>query len=149
MLTLDEILAMWNVDSKIDETNLDTTCIKGAVLHAKYLEYYSLSKLQYKKTDLTLANLKKDKWMYYNGKMTKEEMDLKSWPYNPFGAMAKPLKSEMDMFYDTDPDIVKVKLRLDYLQTLTECLKDILDTIKWRHQTIKNIIDHRRFVSGS
>ena len=148
-MTLDEILTLWKQDSKIDEVHLDTTSIASASLHAKYLEMYGLAKLRYKKKDLEMANLKKDKWLYYNGKMSKEDMDSRGWNYDPFAGMAKPLKSDMDMFYETDPDISKLRMAMDYQQTIVDTLKDILDNIKWRHSTIKNIIMWRQFTSGS
>lgn len=147
-MTLDDILKMWAEDSKIDEVNLDVTSMKSAQLHAKYLELYSLSKLQFKKGELGMAVLKKDKWLYYNGKMSKEDMDSRGWNYDPFAGMAKPLKSDMDLFYETDADISKLKMKLDYQQTIVESLKDILDNIKWRHTHIKNMIDFRRFTAG-
>lgn len=147
-MTLDDILTMWSTDSKIDEVNLDETSIKGASLHAKYLELYSHAKLRLKKREHELAVLKKDKWLYYNGKMSKEEMDAKGWPYDPFNGLVKPLKSDMDIYYDTDADIVKLKMIIEYQQTIVETLKDILDNIRWRHTTIKNILDFRRFTAG-
>jgi len=148
-MTLDEILTLWKQDSKIDEVHLDVTSIACASLHSKYLELYSIAKLRGKKKDLEMAILKKDKWLYYNGKMPKEDMDSRGWNYDPFAGMAKPLKSDMDMFYETDPDISKLRLTMDYQQTIVDTLKDILDNIKWRHSTIKNILDFRRFTSGS
>lgn len=147
-MTLDDILAMWSTDSKIDEMNLDETSIKGASLHAKYLELYSHSKLRLRKREHEFAILKKDKWMYYNGKMSKPEMDAKGWPYDPFNGLVKPLKSDMDIYYDTDADVVKLKMIVEYQQTIVETLKDILDNLRWRHTTIKNIIDFRRFTAG-
>ena len=147
-MTLDEIIATWSQDSKIDPKNLDTTAIKSALLHSKYLELYSIAKLQLKKHDWNMAILKKDKWMYYNGKLTKEEMDKFGWPYDPFNGLVKPLKSDMDMFYQTDPDISKLKMQMDYQTTLVEALKEIMDTIKWRHSTIKTILDAQKFMAG-
>jgi hypothetical protein len=55
----------------------------------------------------------------------------------------------MELFYTTDSDIMKLQGQIEYQSTIVEALKDIMDNIKWRHTTIKNIIDHRRFVSGS
>ena len=75
-------------------------------------------------------------------------MDTRGWNYDPFAGMAKPLKSDMDLFYETDADISKLKMKLDYQQTIVESLKDILDNIKWRHTHIKNMIDFRRFTAG-
>ena len=148
-MTLDEILTLWKHDSKIDEAHLDVTSILCASLHSKYLELYSIAKLRGKKKDLEMAILKKDKWLYYNGKMSKEDMDSRGWNYDPFAGMAKPLKSDMDMFYETDVDISKLRLTMDYQQTIVDTLKDILDNIKWRHSTIKNIITWKQFTSGS
>jgi hypothetical protein len=149
MMQLDELLKMWAEDSKIDEVNLDQTSIRNATLHSKYLELYSIAKLQLKRKELSMANLRKDKWLYYNGKMTKTEMDEKQWAYDPFNGMTKPLKSDMDMFYTTDSDIIKLQGQIEYQVTIVEALKDIMDNIKWRHSTIKNILDHRRFVAGA
>ena len=149
MLQLDDILKLWEQDSRIDEVNLDETSVKSAALHSKYLELYSLAKLNLKKKELSMAYLRKDKWLYYNGKMTKEEMDAKGWAYDPFHGMAKPLKSDMDMFYNTDPDIMKLQGQIEYQSTIVDTLKDIMDNIKWRHTTIKNIIDWKRFTSGA
>jgi hypothetical protein len=148
MLQLEDILKLWETDSVIDEINLDETSVKSASLHSKYLELYSIAKLNLKKKELAMAHLRKDKWLYYNGKMTKEEMDANGWSYDPFAGMSKPLKSDMEMFYSTDSDIMKLQGQIEYQSTIVETLKDIMDNIKWRHTTIKNIIDWKRFTSG-
>ena len=35
-----------------------------------------------------------------------------------------------------------------YFEAIEEALKEIMDTIKWRHQSIKNMIEWRKFTSG-
>ena len=54
----------------------------------------------------------------------------------------------MDYYYDSDPDIQKAQARIEYLKTTADTLKEILDNVKWRHQTIKNMIEWRKFTSG-
>lgn len=147
-MLLDDIINMWKADSVIDELNLDATTVKGAVLHAKYLELFSVAKLQLKRKEAELANLKKDKWMYYNGKMTKEEMDKRKWPYDPFEGGVKPLKSDLDMYYESDADLRKIKAQIEYQKTIVEALDEIMGTIRWRHQQIKNIIEFKKFTAG-
>ena len=147
MMQLEDILKLWETDSVIDDVNLDETSIKGARLHSKYLELYSIAKLNLKKKELNMAHLRKDKWLYYNGKMSKEEMDARGWPYDPFSGMAKPLKSDMELFYSTDTDTMKLQGQIEYQCTIVEALKDIMYNIKWRHATIKNIITWKHFVS--
>ena len=36
----------------------------------------------------------------------------------------------------------------EHQETLVETLDEIMNNIRWRHSTIKNIIDWRRFTSG-
>jgi hypothetical protein len=148
-MTVDEILEMWKKDSPIDEIELDTTSMDTAKLHGKYLELLTVAKLQLKRLNLKIASLKKDKWLYYTGKMTKEEMDEKGWPYDPFNGGTKPLKGDMDYYYDSDADIQAFVAKIEYQQTLVETLEEIMNNIRWRHSTIKNIIDWRKFTSGN
>lgn len=147
-MNVEDLLKMWSEDSKINDIALDQTTIQTAILHSKYLELYTVAKLKYKKKDLDLALLKKDKWLYYNGKMTKDEMDSRGWAYDPFNGMAKPLKSDMEMYYNTDSDIVETKMQLEYIGSYVDTCKEILDTIRWRHQSIKNILDFKKFQAG-
>jgi hypothetical protein len=72
LLTLENILEEWQTDCEIDENNLDKSSIEIAKLHAKYLEMLSITKLKLKKTELNQKILLKEKWLYYNGKMTED-----------------------------------------------------------------------------
>ena len=58
------------------------------------------------------------------------------------------LKSDMDKYYDSDPIIQEHQKKIAYQEELCSTLKEILDSIKWRHQTIKNMIEWRKFTSG-
>lgn len=148
MINIEEILEMWEKDSIIDDLKLDDTTIKNARLHSKYLELITITKIQRKKRDMNYKILLKDKWLWFNGKLSKEEMDLMGWGYDPFNGLNKPLKGDLDYYYDSDIDIQKAQADLEYYKVLEETLKEILDTIRWRHQQIKNIIEFRKFESG-
>jgi len=148
-MNIEDLLEMWGEDSKIDEHNLDDTTIRGASLHSKYLELHSVAKLRLKKKEQDLSVLKKDKWLWFNGKMEKAEIDKRGWSYDPFNGMNKPLKTDLQQFYDSDKDIMDASMQIEYQKTYVEVCKEILDNIKWRHTQIKNIIDWRRFQSGA
>lgn len=148
-MTLEDLHKMWAEDSVINENKLDISSIDGARMHSKYLELYGVYKLRVKKKEHELAVLKKDKWLYYAGKMTKAEMDSRGWPYDPYCGASKPMKSELDIYIETDEDVSNLKLVIEYQKTLVETCKEILDTLRWRHTIIKNIIDHRRFMAGA
>jgi len=148
-MTLDQVLAMWAEDSVIDENNLDLTTIKLATLHSKYLELMSVSKLTLRRRVTELAELKKLKWLYFEGRMTKEEMDEKGWDYDPFDGGSKPVKGNLELYYRADPELVAMESRLEYQETIVNALIDIMEAVKWRHQAIRNCIDWKRFTAGA
>ena len=148
-MTLNDIMKMWEVDCEIDDLALDDETKKTSKLHAKYLELVNVNRLQRAKLDSDLDTLKKDKWLYYTGKMTKQDMDSKGWAYDPFNGGIKPLKSELSFYYDSDEDIVKVKQKIEYQKTIGNLLEEIMNNLRWRHTHVKNIIDWKKFVSGT
>ena len=79
--------------------------------------------------------------------MTKEEIEAKGWEFDPFKGL-KVLKGEMDYYYDADTDIQKSEDEIQQLKVLVETLQEIVDNIKWRHQTIGNMIKWRMFEAG-
>lgn len=147
MLNLEEVLKMWTKDSEIDDLRLDEASKKTASLHAKYLEMLSVTKLQLKRKDMEFKILLKNKWLWYNGKMSRDQIDQLGWEYDALNGL-KVLKGEMDYYYNSDPHIQESQAKIDYLKTLIETLEEIINNIRWRHSTIKNMIDWRRFESG-
>lgn len=147
MLNLEEVLKMWTKDSEIDDLRLDEASKKTASLHAKYLEMLSVTKLQLKRKDMEFKILLKNKWLWYNGKMSRDQIDQLGWEYDALNGL-KVLKGEMDYYYNSDPHIQEAQAKIDYLKTLIETLEEIINNIRWRHSTIKNMIDWRRFESG-
>lgn len=148
MIVLDDILAMWKTDSKIDELNLDEASLQSARLHSKYLEIMSEYKLVLRRREAQFKVLLKNKYLWYNGKLTKEEMDDLGWEYDALNGL-KILKGEMDYYYNADKDIQEAQDKIEYLKTTIDTLKEIMENVKWRHQSIRNAIDWRKFTSGA
>ena len=146
MLQLNDILEQWKTDSLI-EMPLDESSRQTPKLHSKYLELLSLSKFQLKKAEMEQKTLLKDKWLYYNGKLSEEEISEKGWSPDPFNGL-KILKGEMDYYYDADPEIQRSEEKIEYYKNTVSVLTEIVDTIKWRHQTIGNMIKWKVFESG-
>ena len=148
-MNIEQVLEMWKEDSIIDNLKLDDTTIKMARIHSKYLELITIAKIRRKKKDLDYKTLLKNKWLYYNGKLSKPEIDIYKWEYDPFGGLNKPLKGDMNYYYDADTDIQKAQAALEYDKVLIETLEEIMNTIRWRHQNIGNIIKWRSFEAGA
>ena len=147
MNNLQQILEMWKKDSVIDELKLDESSRNSAKLHGKYLEILSVNRMKLKKADNEFKVLLKNKWLHYNGKLSQEEIDELGWPYDPLNGLTI-LKGDLNRFYDSDPHIQEHKAKMQYLEEVCDTLKEILENIKWRHQTIKNMIEWRKFTSG-
>ena len=148
-MNIEEVLKMWKEDSIIDDLKLDDTTVRMARVHSKYLELITIAKIRRKKKDLDYKTLLKNKWLYYNGKLSKPEIDIYKWEYDPFGGLNKPLKGDMNYYYDADTDIQKAQAALEYDKVLIETLEEIMNTIRWRHQNIGNIIKWRSFEAGA
>jgi hypothetical protein len=146
-LDLNSIFEMWKEDCQISEFKLDEESRKTPSLHAKYLEIYSLTKLKLRKAELDQKTLLKEKWEYYNGKMDQETIQEKGWKFDPFDGL-KILKGDMERYYDADSDIQESEEKITYYKTIISTLDEIINNLKWRHSTIKNMIDWRRFESG-
>ena len=147
MIDLKQILAMWEKDSVIG-SKLDEASRVTPNLHSKYLTLLSETKLQLKRAEFSQKSLLKDKWLYYNGKMSQEDMLEKGWEPDPFNGL-KILKGELDYYYDSDPEIQKSEEKIQYYKTVIDTLEEIINTLRWRHQTIGNMIKWKQFESGN
>ena len=148
MITLEGLIEMWKKDSEIDEMNLDESSQKIAKIHGKYLELISITKLQLKKKELEQKILLKDKWLYFNGKMDQAEIATRGWPFDPFNGL-KIMKTDLEYYFNADPELQKSEEKIIYLKTLVETLEEIMGTLRWRNTHIKNMIDWRKFTSGA
>jgi len=148
MIDLKSIHEMWAIDCIIDNTKLDESSRQTPILHAKYLELVSTYKLQMKRAEFQQKNLLKDKWLYYNGKMSQDDMIEKGWEPDPFNGL-KILKGDMDHYYDTDPEIQESELKIQYYKNVIDTLTEIINNVTWRHQTISNMIKWKQFESGN
>ena len=87
MKELDRILQMWEEDCRIDDLRLDKTSADTPKLHAKYLQLLSVAKIKLKKVEFKQKSLLKEKWLWYNGKMSHEEVIAKGWNPDPFDGL--------------------------------------------------------------
>ena len=145
-MNLDNILDEWTRDSEID-SNLDAASRNTPKLHAKYLRKLTEAKLSLRRLEDKQKLLLKDKFLWYNGKLSKEDTERHNWEPDPFDGL-KVMKSDLDYWYESDAEIQESESKIVYYKTIVDTLKDIVDTIRWRHQGIRNIIEIRKFEAG-
>jgi hypothetical protein len=148
-IDLNELLDEWAKDSVLDDLALDNESVRTAKLHAKYLSYLSHYKLKLKHLYNKKEVLRKNLWLYYGGKMTKEQMDHFEWPYDPFDGMKVPLKSDLNRFIDADENYLAIESKIEYAKTVLDTLEEIMNNLRWRHSSIKNIIEWKKFTAGA
>ena len=148
MYNIEDILEEWKKDAPIDQLKLDESSRNTPVLHGKYLEMLTKTKLEKKYWESQLDIMWKKKWLYYSGKMDVDEVKRHGWDLDPTDGL-KVLKGDMDYYYRSDEDLQKINAKIDLATTIIETLEEIINTIRWRHSTIKNMIDWHRFTNGA
>lgn len=144
-MTLEEIQEMWAVDSEIDDNHLGEQSTSTAKLHSKYLKQLIDAKLKLAKYNTDYNTLRAGKFRYYRGEMSRQELIDNGWEQ---WQGTKPLKNEMDEFLTGDSDLNKLKLRIEYLNTMVYALESIMGSIKGRQWDIKNGIAWKQFLAG-
>ena len=146
-MTLDEIKAEWKKDVEIDDIELDKSSLDVPKLHAKYSELLTNNIISLKNLQFKYQILRKDKWLWFNGKLDDDRIKELGWNPDPFHGL-KIMKNDMNVFFDADPDLQKIRAQIEYLTEVVDFIKRCMDNITWRHQTIKNTIEWRKFMAG-
>lgn len=144
-MKIEALFEEWNKDSIIDDINLDTASLDVPKLHAKYLRIFFDDKMRMQKYEADFQVLKREKYVFYTEGHTQETRD-KGWELPPRGAI---IKSEVQIYLDSDPDIITASLKLSQQKEKVAVLKDIISNINYRHITIKNVMDYRKWSQGS
>jgi len=145
MITLNELQDMWVKDCKIDELNLGRESIKTPEFHAKYLNMLSTFKLQLRKNKSNLLTLRRLKWQYYRGELTQQELNKLGWDQYLGNS---PLNNQMNDFLDTDPDIIKLTDKVEYIDTCITQIEGVMRSLNARSFDIKNAIEWTKFTNG-
>ena len=144
MIKLDEILNEWSNDKLVNEEAAHNDLIRIPVLHGKYLEYLSKHRIASHKAKFDYVKMKKLRREYYLGNLDKETLDEYGW--EPF--QYKVLRNDLKTYTDSDPDIKKIRSRIEYFEIVLEYLKSIIEQINKRNFSIKAAIDWKRFTAG-
>jgi hypothetical protein len=99
-------------------------------------------KLLQTKANTDYYKLRKEKWEYYTGKAPQQVYAER--PFN-----LKILKTDIDKYMESDDELVKLKSKVEYIQTVIDFLDSTIKQISNRGFQIKNAIDWRKFTSGA
>jgi len=143
-MDIESLREMVKQDIKIDETDLNSESLKTPQIHNKYLVLYENSKLELEKIQFQEKVLKRDKWLYYTGKMGDD--DLKRHGWEPFEHNI--LKTDIPMFLDSDTDIQKIRAKYSLQESIVSYLEEVIKIITGRQWNIKSAIEWIKFTQG-
>ena len=144
-MNIEEIQDAWEADSAIDDNYLGEASTGTPKLHAKYIKLLIGTKLKHTKYKTDYNVVRKNKFRYYRGELSRQELQDLGWEQ---WQGVKPLKNEMDEFLSGDDDLNKMGVRIEYLEAMIYLLESILGQIKARDYQIKNGISWKQFLSG-
>ena len=141
-MNLESIQEMWKKDSVRDGDLYCEESTKIPQLHMKYMEFHNTFSLMKKEKELDMKRLIKEKWLYYKGKAPSSV--YKEMPFD----FKLTTKEEINMFIESDDDIMKLQYRIDYIEQTLLYLDSVLRMINNRNFQIKNAIDWEKFKNG-
>lgn len=144
-MKLSDLQEEWERDAPINATDLGREASRVPILHSKYVTYLSKIKLQLRKAESDYWNLRRKKYKYYRGEMTRQELEDEGWIQFQGN---KPLKNEMDEFLQCDEQLISLQDKIEYFKTLQFTLEQILRSINSRTWDIKSGIEWTKFTNG-
>ena len=144
-MNIEQLQEEWEKDCEIDDNYLGETTIATPKLHSKYLKILIGVKLKHTKMQSDYNLLRKNKFRYYRGELSRDELNTLEWEQ---WQGVKPLKNEMDEFLQGDTELNTMKVRIEYLETMIYLLESILGQLKARDWQIKTAVEWKRFLAG-
>jgi len=141
-ISLENIQEMWTKDAIINPDELDTESLKVPQLHAKYYGLYNTILLMRKQNEQTYSSLLLDRRKFYTGKATAAVYEAEPFPYKIRD------KDDLKLYLESDEKLSKVRLKIEYFDSMLKYLEEILRQVTNRSYQIKNAIEWRRFTSG-
>lgn len=143
-MKLEEILSLWEQDSKIDKTELAEESLKIPQLHHKYYKIYSHEKLILRKLNAEYKQLKLEKFEFYT-QGPNEVTEEKGWV---LPAAGRVLKADVGLYIDTDSDVVDLSLKIGLQEEKIELLESIIKTLNNRGYNIHTALEYLKFMNG-
>jgi hypothetical protein len=143
-MNLDELKVMIKKDLDIDQTALDAESSRTPQLHNKYLVMFMDEKLKLKRMNSELSVLRRNKWLYYTGRMSQEELTQFGW--EPFELNI--LKTEADDMIESDIDYIKASEKVNFQEEKVNYLESVIKIVQNRQWQIRAMIDWLKFTQG-
>jgi hypothetical protein len=143
MENLEQVLKHWESDSVMDQTEPSKELLRIPILHSKYLNILTKHKIASKKAHFDYLRMRKVKWEYFTGKMSKEELDEYGWEPFQFA-----LKSDITTYLEADGDLIKLLEKKVYHEEVISVIESVMSELKQRTWQLRDFISWEKFVNG-
>ena len=141
---MNKILDMWEKDAVIDQTEPSRELLKIPTLHNKYLSILMRHRQASKDISFNFLMMKKIKWEYYNGKMSKEQLKEHGW--EPFGFT---LKSDVTTYMEADSDLIQLTKQKIAHDEIIFAIESIMKELNARTFQLRDYIAYEKFINGA
>ena len=140
---IEDMISQWEKDCIIDQTEPGKELLRIPLLHSKYNKYLTLHNLSAKRIGIKINELRKLKWLYYSGKMDKEQLAELQW--EPFQFI---LKSDINLYIDGDTDLSTRVIRKQYHEEAANFCVNIIKELNSRTYQLRTFCEWERFIQG-
>lgn len=144
LLNLEDIVAMWDKDAPMDDTEPGKMMINIPNLHARYAKQLVGHSLASKAKYGAYTALRKFKYDYFTGKLS--DADLIKHGLEPFRLL---LKADVSTYIDADPEILAIKAKMALHDETAEFCRMVVKELSNRVWELKAFIDWEKFTQGS
>jgi len=143
-MNLEQIEQMWEVDCRIDLTDLGRSTADAAEMHHKYSKLHNGAKIRLAQLEGERNRMILLKTDYFMGNVDKKTLDENGW--RPFQRTV--LKSDLPVYLQADEDMILLNLKVATIQQIISFLESIIRTLNNRDFKIKNILEERKFLNA-
>lgn len=143
-MTIAEIQAQWEKDGPVDKSRLDDELSTIPKLHHRYWVIYSEERRDYARCVRALQVLKRQRFDWYLGRMSDDEMAQLKWPPQPL----KILRGDVDTYLNGDALLQQLQARIDEHDAKLKFLESVISAINFRSNQIRTMVDYMKFSRG-
>lgn len=143
-VTIDILMSAWADDSYIDASSMEKELLKISHLHGKYLNVMSYHRHLVRKMEADYKMLKGLREDYYQGHLTKEELDERGW--DPIQhVLSNP---QIARKLDTDAELNKLLLKKVAHEEIVSYCEGVLKSLHNRTWDLGNYTKYLQLTSG-
>jgi hypothetical protein len=143
-MNIDQIKIQAELDTIINTDHLEEEASKIPQLHNKYLCILMDEKLILESLESKLKILKRDKWLYYSGRMSDEDLKKRGWEQFDLNI----LKQDLDRFIESDSEVITLANKVFLQKEKVNYIEGVVKVISNKIWSIRSSIEWIKFTQG-